>query len=259
MGARANRTTRGMLATAGALVWLAAGVALADPTANSLGGQAPGGAPGAAPGAAPGDATANALAPDAAPRAGGPNEPVVGPQDADVWTRDADGTIHHQQSGLACPAKIGDVSLRVGTVFPSPLGRGMDVGCDYGRGGYGAVGRAADAKLTIFAVKLSPGVTLESAFDRYRWEMHHTFPDTSHSGPLAVPAQAEGAAPLPELRSEGDDITIDGKPYRTEVVVAIISNWVVEIRSTYPADNTSDAQGAMAALAQAASSMARSI
>src|SRR5215469_11013721 len=46
-----------------------------------------------------------------------------------------DGTIRHVQSGLVCPAKFPNVAFWHAELFDSPLGPGMDVGCDYGRNG----------------------------------------------------------------------------------------------------------------------------
>jgi hypothetical protein len=160
--------------------------------------------------------------------------PLVRSGDADVWKSEPDGAIRHVQSGLLCPPKIGKVTLWSGDVFPS-VGRGGDVGCDYGRGPEGN----ADAKLTIFAVRAPREMTLDTAFEKYRDEMHQSYPEGTNARAAIEPGAittSDARAPVPEVRSEGISVTLHERAYRTEVAVMLISGWIIEIRSTYPTE-----------------------
>jgi hypothetical protein len=177
--------------------------------------------------------------------------------DADVWARENDDAIRHVQSGLVCPAKLGSAALWRGVVFPSAQGRGGDVGCDYAR----IIDNAADVKLTIFAIKAEPGTTLETAFDKYRAEMHTAYPNGTNARP-SVRMTGEVPATFPRVLSEEIDVVIEGRPYNTEVIVMLISGWVIEIRSTRPTSYVPndpnmalDLMNSNAALMQAVSSV----
>jgi hypothetical protein len=183
---------------------------------------------------------------------------------SDVWRQEADGSVVHVQSGLACPATFPGVTLWHVFIYPSPARRGMDVGCDYGRAPSSNTGEW-ETKLTIYAVRTEQGTTLENAFERYRDEVHTVYPEARTTGPaIAARPDESGAVALPEFRSEADDITFNGHPFHSELVVAIVSGWVVEVRSTYPppspdAGASPDAGNSLGALIQAASSIGRSI
>lgn len=182
--------------------------------------------------------------------------PVITPENRDVWTMRDDGSIRHVQSGLVCPAAFGASKLWSGDVYPSPE-RGTDVGCDYGRGVFGQ----AQSKLTIFAVKAGTGTTIDSAFEKYRGEMHQMYPNGTDAHP-SIHMQGTPPADFPELRSEEMDVMRSGHRYKTVVIVFLKSGWVVEIRSTYRTEITagdsnaaegfgSDLAGDTAALFQA--------
>jgi len=93
-----------------------------------------------------------------------------------VFERRADGTLHHVESGLVCPAKYPNATFYNLLVYTAD---GSDVGCDYRRaddkGG-------AWAKFTIFATKAPPGTTMEDAFARYRRELLTADPQAQSQG-----------------------------------------------------------------------------
>jgi hypothetical protein len=155
---------------------------------------------------------------------------VAGDKDtAGVFTVQDDGTIKHVQSGMICPAALPNGSFYHAMVFDG--GKGLDVGCDYRRaddkGG-------ADFKLSIFATKAQSGTTLDSAFARYRSEVTQTFKDAKSVGPaIVIHDEATGSKRLPEIRSEQFTLLFNSRDYTTEVVVAVVRGWVLEIRATY--------------------------
>jgi hypothetical protein len=176
-------------------------------------------------------------------------EIVANTKDASgVFVVQDDGTVHHIQSGLNCPAEFPNADFRHAEIFPSALGAGMDVDCDYGRSDANEI---TVSKLTIFATKASDGASLDQAFDKYRTEIRKAFPDVHPTGPalgverkdnaapsIAAPALVavpnENAMPLfADFRSEAYDLLIDGAPYHSELIVALQGGWVIEIRSTY--------------------------
>ena len=69
---------------------------------------------------------------------------------------------------------------------------------------------------------------------------------------------------LPAFQSEADTLTFHETRSRSELVVALISGWIIEIRSTYPEDEPAtqaraDNANTRAALAQAAKTVGRDI
>lgn len=144
-----------------------------------------------------------------------------------VFEVQEDGQIKHLQSGLICPAEYPNAELFSLLVFPSPAGTGLDVGCDYRRpDGLGG----ASAKFTVYATKAGPGITLDTAFDGYRKEVAQVNKDVRVRGP------ALSGTPLvnfPEFRSEEYLVTWNNRDYTSQLIVAIVSGWVIEIRTTF--------------------------
>ena len=158
---------------------------------------------------------------------------IVGHSDgADgVFVVGDDGSVKHVQSGLICPPKFPNVDFWHAEVFSSPLGKGMDVGCDYGRGDPN--GKAV-AKLTIFATRAPGGMTLDQAFAKYRNEVLATFPDaTSRGEVIQDDTPPDKRQDYPGFRSEEFVVQIDGAPFTTQLVVEVESGWMIEIRSSF--------------------------
>ncbi len=148
-----------------------------------------------------------------------------------VFAVQDDGAIRHLQSGLVCPAKYPNLSFYHALVYASPAGRGTDVGCDYRRAD--ALG-GAWSKLTIFAVKAAPGTTLDQAYERYRGELTQAMPDAQPQGE-AIRIENKGGAPssFPDIRSQEYLIVMNDQRYTSELVVAIVGGWIIEIRATF--------------------------
>jgi hypothetical protein len=169
--------------------------------------------------------------------------PLIKTEDRDVWTALDDGSIRHIQSGLICPPKFGQSILWWGALYPATK-RGDDVSCDYGRGPFGQ----AQSKLSIFAIRMTPGATLDSEFERYRAEMHKAYPGGTNVGP-AIEMKGEVPADFPELRSEEMDVVLGGRRYKTEVIVFLKSGWVIELRATYRTEIDASDPGAAEGIA----------
>jgi hypothetical protein len=160
------------------------------------------------------------------------NQEIVArsPDTDGVFVVQDDGTIKHLQSGLVCPAQYSNVTFFSALVFPSAAGKGLDVGCDYrranDRGG-------ANAKLTIFATKMAPEVTLDQAFEGYRREIAQTQHDVKAVGPALRVEYKNGVLPGPEFRSEEYSISMNSREHTSQLIVAIVSGWTIEIRATF--------------------------
>ena len=138
-----------------------------------------------------------------------------------------DGTIKHLQSGLVCPASFPNVRLFGTRVYPSAE-KGADIGCDYIRAD--PSGRAS-AKLTLFATKAPPGVTLDAAFQAYQREVTQVWRNLRAVGPAMLVQDATGK--FPEFRSEEYLVTMNGSDGTSDLVVTIDAGWIIEIRATY--------------------------
>jgi len=154
-----------------------------------------------------------------------------------VFSAQPDGSVLHIQSGFVCPAAFPNASLSNLQSFPSDAGVGTDVGCDYARAG--AASGKIEAKFTIFLVKAREGATLEKVFDNYLSEMHGAHQPEKVGGDV-IRISGEAASKYPPMKSEEDDITLNGRKYKDELVVGIVNGWVVELRSTYPAEFSLD-------------------
>jgi hypothetical protein len=142
-----------------------------------------------------------------------------------VFSVQSDGSIRHAQSGLVCPAEYPNVQFYHVFVYARD---GSDVGCDYRRaddkGG-------AWSKLTIFATKAAPGTNLDQAFARYHNEVLQSSPGAKSQGP-AIRDQSSAPSLLPEIRSEEFE-PLNGATYTSQLFVAIVSGWIVEVRATF--------------------------
>lgn len=142
------------------------------------------------------------------------------------------GEIAHVQSGLVCPPKFPNVDFWHAEIFSSPLGNGMDIGCDYGRGNPNG---KAISKLTIFETKAPDGLTLDQAFQQDRADVMKTYPDAISQG-TALKIENKSAHPsnaLPEIRSEEFLLTIDGHKFTSQLLVTVHDGWVLEIRASF--------------------------
>lgn len=149
--------------------------------------------------------------------------------DADgVFRAQDDGTALHIQSGLICPAILGEARMWQLASYTTALGPGTDVGCDYGISGTQDLWLA---KLTIFAVKAVPGETVEKAFARYRAEVLGANPGAELIGP-ALEMKGEVPENMKSFLSEQYQVSVDGLTYVTDLVVDLQSGWIIEIRGT---------------------------
>jgi hypothetical protein len=146
-------------------------------------------------------------------------------QAAGVFVVQDDGSIKHIQSGMICPANYPNVELYQMFVYKTD---GSDVGCDYRRaddkGG-------AWAKLSLFATKAAPGMTLDRAFAGYSDEIMRTYPDAKPLGPALK--EDGSTSPLPPIKSEEFVQPLNGTTYTSQLYVAFQSGWVIEIRATF--------------------------
>jgi hypothetical protein len=188
------------------------------------------------------------------------------PQAQGVFVLQADGTIRHVQSGLVCRPNFNALKLAHLEVFESQLGKGADVGCDYGR--FNAKGEAL-SKLTIFVTRASPGETVDQVLDRRRAEVRENMPDAKETGP-ALDIQAADPK-WRGVRSAEYAVKFGQTRYLSDVIVAVQNGWEIEIRGTYPIDIVSapnadpkqvadqfDAPGPAVALADALGSVGSS-
>ncbi|HWA30260.1 MAG TPA: hypothetical protein VG867_04155 [Rhizomicrobium sp.] len=137
-----------------------------------------------------------------------------------------DGSVRHIQSGLVCPAKYPNVDFYHVLVYAQS---GADVGCDYRRaddkGG-------AWSKLTIFATKAAPGLTLDQAFARYHDEIVQTSPQAVSQGP-AIQVGGKAPSDFPEIRSEEFVEPLNDTTYTSQLYVAVEDGWIIEVRATF--------------------------
>jgi hypothetical protein len=151
-----------------------------------------------------------------------------------IFSAQSDESARHIPSGFVCPAKLPNVNLWHLQVYDSDGGHGGDVGCDYGRNKAGT--NSFEAKFTIFLVKAPPAVNLDAIFKGYQDQMHASIaPLTVKTDIFQFDDQTTGHI-LPLLRSEGDEITLNGRKYVNELAVGIVNGWIIELRSTYPTE-----------------------
>jgi len=148
------------------------------------------------------------------------------PKAAGVFVAQDDGSVRHIQSGLICPAKYPNVDFYHVLVYAQ---NGNDVGCDYRRADENG---GAWSKLTIFATKATPGLTLDQAFARYHSEIAQTSPKAVSQGP-AIRESSNRAPDFPEIRSEEFIEPLNETTYTSQLYVAIEDGWVIEVRTTF--------------------------
>jgi hypothetical protein len=153
------------------------------------------------------------------------NEDIVArsPHADGVFVVQGDGTIKHVQSGMVCAANFTNVNFWHSEVFDD--GKGLDVGCDYGRNG--ADGKWI-SKLTIFAVKSPEGATLDNVFAHYKQEIERTYP----AAVALAPALQMNSKMV--YRAQGYTVAVDGGNRHEELIVGLTNGWTIEVRASYP-------------------------
>jgi hypothetical protein len=143
-----------------------------------------------------------------------------------IWTRSADGTIEHQQSGLRCPRLLGPLPRHGTRIYD---GYGLDVSCGYS---------AADVVITVY---LTRGVALEPGLAEARAQLEQR-----------VPAKllSEGRASLGGLDWRKVEYQLDDD-MRSDIWMADLHGWAVKYRATYPADRAELAAQLLATLTNA--------
>lgn len=155
---------------------------------------------------------------------------AAAPAAAGVFTVADDGSIHHSQSGMVCPADFPNVRLWRLLVFPTNKGPGMDVACDYGRAGPDG---NWIAKLTLFATAAPEGWKLDDVFASYRGEVVQADPGLISIGPAVTADQRPVPDPAGDLRSEEFQGFHDGRPFTSSLIVALRGPWMFEVRASY--------------------------
>jgi hypothetical protein len=157
------------------------------------------------------------------------NEAIVAktPQASSVFVVQNDGSVRHVQSGMICPAKYPNAGFYQLFVYAAD---GSDVGCDYRRpddkGG-------AWSKLTIFATKAAPDMTLDRAFTGYHNEIVRSSPDAKSQGPAIREGGGTPPSSFPEIRSEEFVEPLNDNTYTSQLYVALNAGWIIEIRATF--------------------------
>lgn len=136
-----------------------------------------------------------------------------------VWQADSSGGYVHLQSGLACPARLGDLTRTRVHAFDKP---GMDVGCNYAREG---------VLITVYMTK-GPANQLDVAMDHARQELEQVAAARNPRQVSRAPLTSGGMTWLSAYYEEDGDI-------RSDIHLAAYSGWFLEYRTTYsPADTT---------------------
>ncbi len=138
--------------------------------------------------------------------------------------------MRHLQSGLVCPEAIGYDNLWKLAVFDP---QGGDVGCDYGHVGKDNI---IDSKLSLYATRAGAGDTVDAAFARYQTEVTQVSPGAKVVGPVFSDLSPETAQ---MTRSERYNLSYQGHPFISDLVVALKAGWVIEVRNsvmTAPSD-----------------------
>lgn len=148
------------------------------------------------------------------------------PEANGIFTAADDGTAHHIQSGLICPASFPNLNIWHLEIFAAD---GTDVGCDYGRNG---PDNQAMSKLTIYATKAQPGDTVDAAFGRYQAEIASNYPGATSKGPAITLGGGSFSPEIQAMRSAKYDLTLNGHAAQSQLVVAMKAGWVIEIRAT---------------------------
>ncbi len=185
---------------------------------------------------------AASAAPPAKPGVRAKNVEIVAgdPDTAKVFKVQANGDILHLKSGLRCPGSFPHVDFWHADLFPAQA-LGDDVGCDYGRSGPDGTWVS---KLTIFATR-ADSASLDVVFSSLKAEVAKEGPDAQYKGE-AIKA-GPGPLSLGEYRSAEFVGTLDdGRPYASDLIVAIRNGWILEIRATF-ATRTADGEAVASA------------
>lgn len=155
---------------------------------------------------------------------------LIAAGDAGAWfdnvSEGAEPRARHRPSGLICRFTPGDPNNSI-TIFPSPMPRGDDVGCNVGAG---------DRARTVYATRYG-GLNLspEQAMGIAEASIRQRFPDARpYEGALAT-ASREGATPtLAVAYRIGDGYT--------QALLAHVGDWSIKERLTQPASPSTEEQ-----------------
>ena len=132
----------------------------------------------------------------------------------------------HLRSGMVCRFQMGDDQSGI-TVFPSPVPRGDDVGCNVGAG---------DTIRTIYATRYGAlDVSPQEAMDIAVYQIQQRYPRARAYEDTLVTITREGAEPT---RIAAFSI---GSAY-TQVMIADVGDWSIKERLTLPGPPSMEAQ-----------------
>lgn len=150
-------------------------------------------------------------------------------------TGDARPTVLHRASGLICRFEPGDPENGI-AIFPSPLPRGDDVGCNVPSSGY---------SITHYATRYGEPITAETAaHDAVASIRQRVGEVRAHEG-RRFECSAEG---LPQTYIARMEVTLDGRDLYTHAVTAEMQGWIFKQRLTAPLEEAENAQITGAAL-----------
>lgn len=128
--------------------------------------------------------------------------------------------IQHIQSGMLCNVPAGDGETRLIYLHTFPEApRGDDVACDYAFFG---------GKLTVYATRNSGPTAKAVVADTGRFIVDH------YPGARRVRALVPSGEGVPVIEGAAYDVTMNGNPMRTKVLVARHGDWIIKIRATFP-------------------------
>ena len=132
----------------------------------------------------------------------------------------------HLASGMVCRFQMGEEQSLI-MVFPSPVPRGDDVGCNVGAG---------DTSRSIYATRYGDlDVSPQQAMDLAIYQIQQRFPDARPYEQPVVTITREGAEP-----SRIAAFSID-RAY-TQVMIADVGDWSIKERLTLPEAPSMEAQ-----------------
>ena len=165
----------------------------------------------------------------AAEAAVGPSPPqdpgLLEPQS--IWTRAADGTLEHQQSGLRCPRRLGPLQRHGTRIYD---GYGLDVSCGYSANG------------VVITVYLTRGVAADPGLAEAKAQLENRSP---------AKLLFEGRAPQGGLDWRKAEYQLGDGEIRSDIWIAELHGWGVKYRATYPAGEAAFAARELAALTEA--------
>ena len=136
--------------------------------------------------------------------------------------------VRHRASGLVCRF-IAEQRPQGMHIFPGPLPRGQDVGCQLPT-------PATSQFHTLYATRYPEQLTLDQAMDHAVQLMRNQHPSLKpYEGPGAdVALEREGLRPPPASRTARFRMDLNGEPHLTRVDVAVVNGWVIKQRFTTP-------------------------